>query len=143
MKNAEGYFDPTASIALANVAKEERSGSTASVFRGRIYICSPYRAKFKPEINDNVARAVRYCRFVKEQGYSPLCPHIYFTQFLDDSNTADRKLGLALGLEWLRACTEVWVFGEDISSGMFAEIDEAAKLKTPIRYFNEKCEEVF
>ena len=52
-RNAEGYQDPTAHMALLTIKKEDR------VFRPLVYICSPYSG----DVESNVARARDYCRF--------------------------------------------------------------------------------
>ena len=40
-------------------------------------------------------------------------------------------------------CSEVWVLGSTISSGMVREIEVAKKRRQNVRYFNEGYEEVF
>lgn len=98
----------------------------------RVYICSPYQGNTER----NAMRARLYCRFAYESGFVPIAPHIYFTQFLDDSDKNERAAGIRYGLEQLWQCREVWVFGERISDGMRAEIELAKDLKIPIRYFD-------
>jgi hypothetical protein len=39
-------------------------------------------------------------------------------------------------------CTEVWVLGNTISSGMATEIEKAGKRRQMVRYFNAGFEEV-
>jgi len=67
-------------------------------------------------------------------GVLPIAPHIYFTQFLDDSYPAERELGIRAGLELLRECDEVFVFGDRITAGMDREINVARSLGIAIRY---------
>ena len=50
-------------------------------------------------------------------------------------------MGLALGLQMLKRCHELWVFGEKITEGMEKEIEFAEKRGIPIRYFNTECKE--
>ncbi|GHV35022.1 hypothetical protein FACS18949_12160 [Clostridia bacterium] len=94
----------------------------------KVYICSPYRGRNETEIGENVGRAIKYCQYAVKQGVFPIAPHLYLTRFLDDSDPAERKLGLELGLVMLRDCSELWVFGERVSEGMRGEINEATKL---------------
>ena len=101
-----------------------------------VYVCSP----LKGDIETNVRRANGYCRFVAKQGVIPLAPHVMFLGFLDDTIQAEREMGMALGLEILKVCSELWVFGEKISEGMQAEIKVAEIMGVPIQYFDEKCE---
>jgi hypothetical protein len=103
----------------------------------RVYICSPLKGK----ISRNILNARLYCRFAYDKGFVPLAPHIYFTQFLDETKQEERLAGMRYGLELMWQVREVWVFGEYISEGMRAEIDLAKDLKIPIRYFDYDMEE--
>lgn len=133
--NAEGYPDPTAYEALTTVEQEEK---VAKAFRPLIYICSPYSGN----VENNIESARRYSRFAVEMGYIPFTPHLLYPQFLDDSNPAERSLGLFFGNVLMAKCTEVWVFGNYISPGMNAEIERAKRKKYTIRYFSDDCREV-
>lgn len=134
-RNSEGYPDPTAAEALANVAREERA--KANKYRPLVYICSP----FAGEIEYNLSRARGYCRRAVSKGYIPLAPHIHFPQFMDDEDSEQRKLGLIFALVLLGKCDEVWVFGRRISEGMAREIDAAERRGILIRHFTDKGEE--
>ena len=101
-----------------------------------VYVCSPYRGN----IEHNTARARRYCRFAITQKAVPIAPHILFTQFLDDDIPEERQIGLQQGLELLKHCDEIWVFGERISEGMQGEIAAAQQLGIPIHCYNDRCE---
>lgn len=48
-----------------------------------VYICSPCRG----DIEKNIEKAQRYCREAVElwDDVIPIAPHVYFTQFLDDT----------------------------------------------------------
>lgn len=133
--NAEGYPDPTAYEALTAVEQEEKA---AKAFRPLVYICSPYSGN----IENNIKSARRYSRFAVEMGYIPFTPHLLYPQFLDDSNPAERSLGLFFGNVLMAKCAEVWVFGSYISPGMNAEIERAKRKKYTIRYFSDDCREV-
>lgn len=104
----------------------------------KVYICSP----LKGAIKKNRQKALMYCRFAYEKGYNPFAPHVYYTEFLDDENKRERQDGMRMGLEWMWAFKEVWVFGEIISKGMKKEIELAMLLKIKVRYFDEFMEEV-
>lgn len=133
--NSEGYYDPTAYEALSAIENEEQDFRE---FRPMVYICSP----FSGDIEKNVKAAQRYSRFAVDKGYIPIAPHLLFTQFLNDDNPSERKLGLLFGNALMSKCTEVWVFGSTISSGMDTEIKRAKRKNYRLRYFNEDCEEV-
>ena len=125
-RNHEGYADPTAHAALTKVFRQNPF----------VYICSPYRDS--PRVN--VMRARQYCKFAVGKGRIPIAPHLYFPQFLLETNERGRVMSMNLELLWL--CGEVWVFGEKITEGMAAEIAHAERLRKNIRYFTTKCEEV-
>jgi hypothetical protein len=134
--NAEGYYDPTAFEALTAIEKlENAQGKT---YRPLVYVCSQYSGN----IEVNIKSARRYSRFAVAMGYIPITPHLLFTQFLDDSNDEERELGLFFGNVLMSKCSELWVFGSTISSGMSSEIERAKRKKYTIRYFTDDCEEV-
>ena len=101
-----------------------------------VYICSPLRG----DVETNIQRANRYCLFASTQAVLPLAPHTIFTQWLDDNDPQERQRGIYLGLELLRRCDELWVFGSRISTGMAEEIKLATKLGKKISYYTDRCE---
>ena len=135
LKNSEGYPDPTAGIALANVAKSEKETNR---YRPLVYIASP----FAGDAERNTERARGYCRLAVSKGCIPLAPHLLYPQFMDDDDREMRELGIFFALVLLGKCDEIWVFGERRSEGMEREIAKARKRNMPIRYFNSRCEEV-
>ena len=134
-RNSEGYYDPTAYEALVKIEREARQ---AHAFRPMVYICSPLSGS----IAANQRSARRYCRFAVDGGYIPLAPHLYFPQFMDDGNGAERNLALFMDLVLLSKCAELWVFGDHISKGMSIEIEKAKRKGQPIRWFTDDCKEV-
>ena len=133
--NSEGYPDPTTFGALTNIEKELKS---ARLYRPIVYVCSP----FSGDEVGNIAKARKYSRFAVEKGYIPIAPHLLFPQFLNDSDLTEREMGLHFGNVLMNHCTEVWVFGESISSGIDAEIRRAKRKKYRLRYFGSDLKEV-
>lgn len=133
LKNSEGYPDPTAEIALSNVARSEK---TAKSYRPLVYIASP----FAGDTEYNISRAKGYCRFAMSRGCIPLAPHLHYPLFMDDCDPDERELGLCFAKILLGKCDELWAFNR-ISDGMAREITTAKKRGIPIRYFNSRCEE--
>lgn len=133
--NSERYRDPTAYDALTKIEQREKA---ARVFRPLVYICSPYSG----DIERNTSSAKRYSRFAVVMGYIPIAPHLLFTQFLEENDPDERELGLFFGNVLMSKCTEVWVFGNNISTGMRAEIKRAKHRNYTIRYFSSQCKEV-
>lgn len=134
--NAEGYHDPTAFEALTKIEAEAKK----KPFKPIVFICSP----FAGDIEKNIRRAQGYSRFAVSRNCIPFAPHLLFPQFLDDGDRTQRELGLFFGMVFLAKCQEMWVFKvyNNISKGMAVEIEKAMQRKIPIRYFNERCEEV-
>ena len=97
-----------------------------------VYICSPCRG----DIEKNIEKAQRYCREAVElwDDVIPIAPHVYFTQFLDDTKQEERAAGMDMGLSLLAMCDELWVYGiENPSEGMRNEIEYAKQHQIPIR----------
>lgn len=97
-----------------------------------IYICSPLRG----DVEKNITKAQGYCREAARlfPDVIPIAPHVYCTQFLDDTNPDERAVGMELGISLLDICDEIWVYGLDNpSEGMRAEIEYAEENGIPIR----------
>ena len=93
------------------------------------YICSPYRG--------DIERNKLYARFVTlwaiKQGYTPITPHLYITECLNDDMPRQRCLGLAVGQALLNKC-DILICGTryGITEGMTEELRLANKLKIKI-----------
>ena len=132
-RNAEGYPDPTAHEAIANIALSGLRRRTGG-YRPLVYICSPYAG----DVDGNVENARRYSRFACDRGCIPVTPHLLYPQFLDDGNAEDRRLGLFFGIVLLTKCEELWVFGKRLSPGMIREVAKAKGRGMPIRRFSDR-----
>ncbi len=98
------------------------------------YICSPYRG--------NLIRRIRNRRYARaltkraiDMGYTPITPHLYLTQVLNDNRQQEREKGLKLGLDLLNVCGTMIVgcrYG--ITEGMQKEITQAARMRVDIKY---------
>ena len=98
-----------------------------------VYVSSPFRG----DEDGNVAKARWYARFVADEGYLPIVPHIYFPQFLRDHIPEERNKAMQMNRVLLLECSELWVFGTVISEGMKQEIEWAKEAGIPIRCFDE------
>lgn len=133
--HSKHHYDPTASAALTELEEEaKRKG-----YKPLVYICSPLSGN----MDANIEKARRYCRFAVESGCIPLAPHLLFPQFMNDSDPQERNLAMFMDVVLLTKCSELWVFGDSVSKGMSIEIAKAKRNQMPIRHFTEKCEEVF
>lgn len=96
----------------------------------KVYICSPCRGDYEK----NIDNAITYSGICFRMGYIPVTPHIYFTRFMDDTNSKERSMAMDAGKQLLLECSEVWVFGLDHpSEGMQEEISLAIRHGIPIR----------
>lgn len=103
------------------------------------YICSPYRGL---DVKKNVEMAKKYCKFVSLIGLIPFCPHLYFTQFLDDNVPEERELAFSMNYDFLKHCDFLCIFGDKITEGMKSEIDKAIEYDVPVLYFDKIIQEV-
>lgn len=100
----------------------------------RVFICSPYRG----DVEKNLKAARKHARLAAIIGYCPVAPHLMFPQFLNDRDPEQRILGITLGVEMMKVCDEVWIFGDRISSGMAYELEKAKELDIPVRLYDNE-----
>lgn len=105
--------------------------------RTMIYVCSPLRAYNEVSVEQNRQKAREYCRYVYDKGYLPIAPHLYLPQFMDDNNASERMEATETGIDILKHCKELWVYGDYISHGMAAEIHIATLNDIPVRIIND------
>ena len=102
--------------------------------RRRILICSRYAG----DIEHNVEVAQTLCRMAVEAGCAPFAPHLLYPQFLNEDDPDQRDLGISLGLRFMEACDEVWVYtGDGVSRGMRRELEHARQLDKSIAEIRE------
>lgn len=96
------------------------------------FICSP----FAGDTERNIAYAIECCKEAIKRGYTPIAPHLYFPQFLDDNNPEQREKGLILGREAMKEKCEIVLVGDKygISEGMKGDLDFADKVDIPVEY---------
>lgn len=110
-------------------------------YRRKVFICSPFQPRdgtLEERLEDlyrNQEMARFACRYAVSRGDMPLAPHLYFPQFLSDSDADEREAGIQFGLELLTECDELWVIGQRVSEGMRREIRTAQELGLPITQF--------
>ena len=144
-RNNEGYSDPTAYQALVQIERYEkitridRRVIKRPAFMPIVYVCSPYSGNVKR----NTEKARRFSRFVVKMGGIPFAPHLLFPQFLSDEKSDERELAMFMNSIMLTKCNELWVFGSLITEGMGFEIEKARSRGMNIRFFTNRCEEVF
>ena len=103
------------------------------MFMKRVFICSPYRG----DVERNLKAARKHARMAAIIGYCPLAPHLMFPQFLNDNDPEQRILGITLGVEQMKVCDEIWIFGGRISNGMAFELEKAKELGIQARLYDD------
>ena len=131
-RNARGYADPTSYKVLKQLQQTE------NMARPLTYICSPYSG----DVQANTALAREFCAFAVAAGHIPLAPHLFFPQFMDDTDPDERELAMAFNRVLLSNCAAMWVYTGRVSRGMRAEIEWGRELELPIHYFNADFQEV-
>ncbi|EGA94889.1 hypothetical protein HMPREF9474_01240 [ [[Clostridium] symbiosum WAL-14163] len=117
---------------MRQVKEKPRKGGNED--EEKIFICSPFRG----DEEGNSVKAAGYCRRAYEEGHLPIAPHLLFPQFLNEDSLKERADGIAMGLELLFGCDEMWVFGE-ATEGMEQEIRFAVEHDIHI-WFKENAE---
>lgn len=105
----------------------------------KVFICSPYRGN----VEKNVENAKKHARLAAVCGYCPVASHLLYPQFLKDSDPEERILGITLGVELMKCCDEVWIFGSDITNGMAYELGKARELGIPVRLYSEDGDRIY
>lgn len=124
-RNPEGYADPVPYAALLNMERK---------YMPMVYICSAYSG----DVERNVAKARKYCRYAVDEGAIPIAPHLLLPQFMEEDT--ERELAMFMDIAILSKCKELWAFGSP-TAGMENEIAYAKRKQMTIKYFNEDCKE--
>lgn len=99
----------------------------------KVYICSPYSG----DVEKNEMAAIRYCQYAIAKNRQPVASHLMYPRVLNDYDSKEREIGLSFGKTLLLDCSEVWVFGKEITYGMRGEIREAIRAHIPVVFIND------
>lgn len=94
----------------------------------KVYICAPLGGN----IQENLKKAKQYARYALLCGTAPVVPHFY-ALCLNDNISKEREIGMAAGLSLLWFCDEMWIFGDEVTKGMKAEMHFCESLNIPVR----------
>ena len=94
----------------------------------KVYI----RAPLGGNIQENLKKVKQYARFALLCGTAPVVPHFY-ALCLNDNIPKEREIGMSAGLSLLWLCDELWIFGNEETEGMRAEIQFCKNLNVRIR----------
>lgn len=76
--------------------------------RARVYIAHPVSG----DVERNLERGRAFVLHAYRLGYAPIAPWITACEVLDESNPADRALGLAASVATVAACDQFWTCGD-------------------------------
>ena len=99
----------------------------------KVYICSPLGGN----VEENLRKVRRYTQYALLCGTAPVVPHFY-ALCLDDDNPDERKIGMTAGRSLLWFCVELWLFGDEITEGMSAELQYCRHLNVKTRKIREE-----
>ena len=99
----------------------------------KVYICAPLGG----DVAENLRKVRRYTKYALLCGTAPVVPHFY-AECLDDQNPKERETGMAAGLSLLWFCDELWLFGDEITEGMAAELQFCKNLNVKTRKVREE-----
>ena len=98
-----------------------------------VYIAAPYAAPTELEVQANVRFHEDAMFYAINQNCIPLATALLYPPIMTDTEPAERAYGIALGMQMLARCDELWYFSENgVSPGMQQEIDLANQLGIPV-----------
>ena len=132
MYNADGYYDPTAGLALRNVEKRMPNGYVQWLGQP-IYICTS-----RPIYSEaDVQYLERCCMFVARQGGHPIAPLLFYADIFDLTDASERKQILKWTRKWLKQASEIWVFDGEPPKHVKADIQQFIRKGKTIRFFDD------
>jgi hypothetical protein len=79
---------------------------------------------FSGNVEENLRYLYDACLDCLHRGESPYASHGFFTNFLDDDNAEERRLGIDAGMAWAKAADSIAVYTDlGISPGMAQAIE--------------------
>ena len=78
---------------------------------------------------ETMKTAARYCRQVYDAGFSPICPPMFFSQFLSDKIPQEHTDSLEMARDYLRRSRVLVVCGDSITEHMKDDIATAERLR--------------
>jgi hypothetical protein len=98
----------------------------------RVIVESPYSAITSEEKTGNLDFAADCCRDCVSRGENPFASHLFYTQFLDDNDPVERKLGLEMAFElWDFYDAIIFYMDRGFSEGMQLALIHAFQIDKP------------
>lgn len=107
-------------------------------YRPLIFVTAPFTEVVKDK--PNARQEVRdYCRYVYQVGGIPICPQLYFPQFINLHHYHDFQVMNFICIVLLTKCEELWSFGIPTRDMNFF-IKKAFEKDIPVRYYSSEME---
>lgn len=98
----------------------------------RVIIESPFHNDIPEEAAANIKYARKCCLDATVRGEVPFASHLFFTQFLDDSDPKQREMGIRMGFEyWRDAELVIFYVDRGVSRGMKEALAKAIEEQKP------------
>ena len=97
-----------------------------------VYIAHPLGSG--PDREKNLANAAKWVAWAAEQGVAPIADWIVLASQWEET-TGNRERGIAIDLELVKRCDEIWLCGGRVSPGMAQELHEATLHGAKVRDF--------
>jgi hypothetical protein len=73
-------------------------------------------------IKDNQKKAAKFCKYVIDKGYAPICPTLFLPSILNAADSDEEHKAQDICIDLMRRCDCVFVFGDILTDGMRMEI---------------------
>lgn len=131
MYNADGYFDPTAGVALNHASKSRPNGFIKWIGQP-VYICTS-----RPMSSDeDIQYLERCCAFAANQGAHPIAPLLFYSEIFDLSEESQRRQIYKWTRSWLRQASEIWVFDGEPPRQLAVDLQRSIRNGKAVRYFS-------
>ena len=113
--------------------QRSRHSPGSDVSMKTVIVVSPFHETVERSRRYHTTFAKLLCHRAAKAGVTPFASHLFYPQFLNEDDPADRELGLACEHGWIDKCDELWIWNAwGISPGMQAAIDYVLDHDLPV-----------
>jgi len=86
------------------------------------------------DVKENCAKVMAIVKELHSEHIYPVAPYMVMLNYLDDDIREERDMGVRSGLEYFnrKFIDELWLYGDNVSSGMILEIKKCIKVGIPV-----------
>ena len=118
--------------------KQLRANKPNPNYRPLIFVVAPFSEVVKNQ-PATVKAVDNYCHYVYQLGGIPICPQLYFPQFINLHHYHNLQVMIFMCIVLLTKCEEVWSFGK-VTHDMNFFNKKAHQKNITVRYFNDEME---